>query len=76
MLKEIQDNSGISEIFQGDLLDTDARQNLVKSFAQHFQGIDILINNAFAVYDYKHYSELSESAWYDKFALNVKAPFF
>jgi len=74
--KEIQSNSGSAEIFQGDLLDKDARQNLIKSFIQCYEGIDVLINNAGAVYDYKHYSELSESAWDNTFALNVKAPFF
>ena len=49
---------------------------LVNNFVKVFGGIDVLINNAGAVYEYKHFSELSEKSWDATFALNVKAPFY
>lgn len=77
LLKEIQEKlRGEAEIFQADFLDSQERKNLVKSFIKRFGGIDVLINNAGATYDYKNFSELSEKSWDNTFAVNVKAPFY
>lgn len=76
LLKEIRENSGKAELFQGNLLDQSVRKNLVKSFVKIFGRIDVLINNAGAIYDYKHFSELDEKSWDCTFGLNVKAPFY
>ena len=76
LLEDILGNSGKAEIFQGDLLEIETRQNLVKSFIRVFGGIDVLVNNAGAVYDYVRFSELDEDSWDKTFTLNVKAPFY
>lgn len=76
LLKEILRNSGKAEIFKADLLDIKAVKNLMKSFIRVFGGIDVLINNAGAIYCYTHFSKLDKDAWDKTFTLNVKAPFF
>lgn len=65
-----------AEIFQSDLADREARKNLLPAFIQKFGGIDVLINNAGAVYDHAHFSELKEDSFQKTFALNVEAPFY
>ncbi|MBU0536633.1 MAG: SDR family oxidoreductase, partial [Nanoarchaeota archaeon] len=67
---------GKAEIIKGDLLDHDARTGLVGSFAKIFGGIDILINNAGAVFDYELFTDLEEISWDKTFELNAKAPFY
>ena len=74
--KRISGNGVRAELFQGNLLDANVRSELVDSFVSSFGGIDILINNAGAVYDYKDFSQLDEQAWDNTYGLNVKAPFF
>ena len=76
ILKKIRDKSGTAEIFQGDLLDQKTRNILIRKFAKQWGGIDILINNAGACYEYKHFSELNEKAWDKTVTLNTKVPFF
>ncbi len=76
LLKEIRDNSEKAELFQGNLLYQRVRKNLVKSFVKTFGGIDVLINNAGDINEYKHFSELDEKSWDHIFNLNVKAPFY
>ena len=61
--------------FQGDLLDRKVRENLVRDFMNAFGGIDILINNAGACPEYKHFSDLSEDEWDRMLELHVKVPF-
>ena len=76
LLQEICDKKGEAEIFQADFLDQESRENLIRLFVEKFGGIDVLINNAGAIYDYKHFSELDEKSWQNTFDLNVKAPFY
>ncbi len=76
LLKEIRDNSGKAELFQGNLLEQSVRENLVKSFVETSGGIEVLINNAGARFNYVHFSELDEQSWDNSFSLNVKAPFY
>jgi len=63
-------------LFEADLLHVESTKRLMHEFVTRLGGIDVLINNAGAVYDYKHFSELSEKAFTDTFALNVMAPFY
>ena len=74
--KSIRGKTATAEIFQADLLQTQARKYLVKSFLKKFDGIDVLINNAGAVYDYTNFSALNEKSWQKTFDLNAKAPFY
>ena len=76
MLNKIKNKTEQAKIFQADLLDTESRKNLIENFIKNFGGIDVLINNAGAIDDYKHFSELSEAAWQNTFDLNVKVPFY
>ena len=64
------------KLFSGNLLNKEARNNLVPSFVEAFGGIDVLINNAGAMFEYKHFSELDEESWDKSFTLNAKAPFW
>jgi len=76
LLKDIKKESGNVEIFKGDLLDLHVRQNLVKLFVEKFGSIDVLINNAGAIYGYKHFSELDEKLWDKTFEINTKVSFY
>lgn len=76
LLNEIRVSGGKAELFQGDLLDQNVRENLINSFIRSFGGIDVLINNAGAVFDHIHFSELKMESWDKTFDLNVKAPFY
>lgn len=76
LLTEIQRKSIEAGLFRGNLLDSHVRKNLISQFVQKFGKIDVLINNAGAVYDYKDFSELDEISFDNTFALNVKAPFY
>ncbi len=79
LLRLKEENGVIPEkikLFPGNLLDSEVRNNLVNSFVQYFKEIDVLINNAGAMFDYKHFSELDEESWDNSFALNTKAPFW
>lgn len=71
----IKANSGEAKILQADLLKKGAAEKLVASFVKAFHGIDVLINNAGACFDYRHFSELDEKSWDKTMALNAKAPF-
>lgn len=75
-LRLLKNIKGRVEIFQADLLNSKERKGLVKSFVKRFGGIDVLINNAGAVYDYDHFSKLKEESWEKTFDLNTKAPFY
>lgn len=76
LLHEVKSKTGEAEVFQADLLDLASRKELIPAFIKKFGGIDVLINNAGAAHDYKHFSELDEASWQRTFDLNVKAPFY
>ncbi|KKU70546.1 MAG: hypothetical protein UX94_C0004G0010 [Parcubacteria group bacterium GW2011_GWA2_47_21] len=75
VLREIKSAGGEGELFKGDLLQRNVRANLISKFINKFGGIDILINNAGAILEYKHFSRLTETNWDDMFALHAKASF-
>lgn len=61
---------------RADLLDVAAARRVVEEFVASFGGVDVLINGAGAAHDYAPFSELSEKALTDSFALNAIAPFY
>ena len=73
---KIKNQSGNAELFFGNLLNHTERKNLVGSFVKHYGRIDVLVNNAGAIYDYEHFSQLSEESWDRTFELNVKTPYY
>jgi NAD(P)-dependent dehydrogenase (short-subunit alcohol dehydrogenase family) len=61
-----------------DLADEDHLNRLVATAAEHFGGVDVLINNAAATAGEiwsKRFLELSRQEWLYQFAVNVHAPF-
>lgn len=76
LLTETKKKSPEAEMFRANLTDLKDIQKLLAAFLKNFGGIDILINNAGAVYDYAHFSELDERSWQNTFDLNAKAPFY
>lgn len=75
LLKSVRNNTD-AVLFQANLLNAELAKRLMHEFVTKFGGIDVLINNAGAVYDYIHFSKLSEKSMSDTFALNVVAPFY
>ena len=76
LLEAIRSKGGEAKTFSADLIEVGGMKGLILSFIKEFGGIDVLINNAGATYDYQHFSELDEASWTNTFALNVKAPFY
>ncbi|MHA2282082.1 MAG: SDR family NAD(P)-dependent oxidoreductase [Promethearchaeota archaeon] len=76
VLKKVRNLSGWGMAFQGDLLESSIYKNLVRTFIDACGGIDVLVNNAGAIYDYIHFSQLQEESFDRTFTLNVKAPFY
>ncbi len=68
-------NKTEAEIFKANLLNSKETIKLARSFIKKFGGIDVLINNAGAVFDQTDFRELKEKSWQNTFDLNVKAPF-
>lgn len=67
---------GSAELFCADLRHAGPAKKLIDDFVAHFGGIDVLVNNAGAVFEYAHYAELSEQSLVDTFALNTLAPLY
>lgn len=73
--RQIRDGGSKAEIFQADLLDPSAPEQLIKSVTEKLGGIDILINSA-AVMERTPLSDVSIKKWDDTLNLNLRAPFF
>ena len=75
IINDIKKTGGRAEAFQGDLLQKKVRETLVQEFVEKFNGIDVLVNNAGAIFEYKHFTEVTEEEWDKMFVLHTKAPF-
>ena len=75
LLREVKKRGAEAGLFQADLV-LDSGETLVDDFIKHFGGIDILINNAGAVFGFKDFLELDDMSWEKTFKLNAQAPFF
>ncbi len=62
-------------LIRGDFSQVDTIRSTVKKCAEHYGGVDVLINNA-AVYSKTPLAETTEDAWDALFTVNLKAPFF
>jgi pteridine reductase len=60
---------------QGDLLDTEILPQIIKQAASHWQGLDVLINNASSFFP-TEVGGSTEEEWNDLIGSNLKAPFF
>ncbi|MBA3052129.1 SDR family oxidoreductase [bacterium] len=76
LAEEIKKKGIRIELFQGDLQKPESRNTLVGNFVKKYGRIDVLVNNAGAIYDYEHFSKLAEKSWDYTFDLNVKAPYY
>jgi 3-oxoacyl-[acyl-carrier protein] reductase len=75
LVQMIKKEGNLCHEFKADLL-SESGEELVKAFIDHFEGIDVLINNAGAVFGFKDFSELDLASWEKTFQLNARAPFF
>lgn len=75
-LRAIQESGGGGKTFVGDLSTEKSAKNLMHHFIRIFGGIDVLVNNAGALYTHRHFSELDGKMLENMFALHAKAPFF
>ncbi|MBI2104115.1 MAG: SDR family oxidoreductase [Candidatus Omnitrophica bacterium] len=72
---ELTRQGGEAETFQGDLLEARSCRALMGDFLKRFGAIDVLINNAGAVFGPAGLEELRAASWDRTFALNARAPF-
>ena len=72
---EIRKNNGEAVCFQADLL-SQSSLSLFEDFVLRFGGIDVLVNNAGAVFGFKEFLDLDESSWRDTHKINSEVPFF
>ncbi|TSC84148.1 MAG: 3-oxoacyl-[acyl-carrier protein] reductase [Parcubacteria group bacterium Gr01-1014_17] len=75
VLRMIRKSGGEGKLFGGDLRIEKVAQNLMRDFVRAFGGIDVLVNNAGALYTYRHFSQLDGKMFDDMFVLHSKAPF-
>lgn len=77
-VRQIEDLNAEALAIPTDLANEDDLNNLVSATADHFGGVDVLINNAAmtagAAWS-KRFLELSREEWLYQFAVNVHAPF-
>jgi len=74
-LEEIEALGAKAFAIQGDFADVAQIKNVVKKCHEHFEQIDVLINNA-ALYFKTPVGETSESDWDNLIDINLKAPYF
>ena len=60
---------------QADLSRSDQAASIVERAAQHFGGLDVLLNSA-AIFEPADLAHTTEAAWDRHFAINLKLPFF
>jgi pteridine reductase len=72
---EIIAHGGEAAIFQADLSNVSATQDLVTAVVRQFGAMDILVNSA-AVMLRTPLGEVTPEEWDSMFALNLRAPFF
>jgi 3-oxoacyl-[acyl-carrier protein] reductase len=75
LAEEIRKDAAQVRVFQANLLEAAGRNSLVPAFVEAFGGIDVLVNNAGAISEYTHFSDLPLDEWDRAFELHVKAPF-
>ncbi len=74
--QKINNSGGVAFTIQGDLLDENDRDEMVPVFIDRAGGIDVLVNNAGAVFGNSHFLEMDSSSWKKTIDLDLTAPFF
>ena len=64
------------ECFMGDLRNVDTCKKVVNYFVERFKGVDVLINNAGAIYGYTDFYRMCGNEFDETMALNARAPLF
>lgn len=75
LAEDIEKRNAQASFFHADLV-AQSGETLVDDFVDCFGGIDVLINNAGAVFGFKSFLELDDKSWEKTFKLNAQAPFF
>jgi 3-oxoacyl-[acyl-carrier protein] reductase len=76
LLAKLKNNKGKAFLVHGDLLKKHFQSILVDNFINKAGGLDVLVNNAGAVFDYKNPLELPDVSLDRTFSLNFKAPYY
>ena len=71
----IEQQGGHAKVLTADLESVNERDGLIQRFHTEFGGIDVLVNNAGGISEYKHFVDLDVESWEQAFSLNVTAPF-
>ena len=74
-LRQIQANGGSGALFQADLLDLHAIQNMYRGLERQLGGLDILVNSA-STFHTSTAGETSGELWDEQLNSNARAPFF
>lgn len=75
LCREVTRRGGEAVACHGDLLDPQACVRVMETFVKRFRGIDVLVNNAGAVFGPRQFATLAEASWDRTMALNARAPF-
>jgi 3-oxoacyl-[acyl-carrier protein] reductase len=67
------DAGGRAEALTLDVTDEEAGEQMVAGAAEHFGGVDVLVNNAGAA-QWRHIDDVPDEDWYAQYELNVMAP--
>jgi pteridine reductase len=71
----IEAAGGEAVLVSGDLAEPGAPERVVVAAAEHFGGLDVLVNSA-GVMERTPVGSVTEAAWDAMFAVNLRAPFF
>ncbi|MBI4348177.1 MAG: SDR family oxidoreductase [Elusimicrobia bacterium] len=72
---ELRRAGGKAEVFRADFRDLRRAQALVERVTSKLGRLDLLVNNAASMADYRDFLELSPAAWEEAFRVNVTAVF-
>jgi NAD(P)-dependent dehydrogenase (short-subunit alcohol dehydrogenase family) len=74
-LRLIQDNGGSGSLFQADLSEVAAIEDMFRKLDQQFGGLDILVNSA-STFHTSTAEDTSAELWDEQLNSNARAPFF
>src|SRR5436190_12992433 len=74
-LRQIQSAGGSGALFQADLLDLAAIEEMFRKLDQQFGGLDILVNSA-STFHTSTAADTSPDLWDEQLNSNARAPFF
>ncbi len=72
--KYIEDLGGTAQLFQADLRQASACQDLIRQVSLAVEHLDLLVNNA-SLFSPVAFEQLDLTVWQEMFSLNLQAPF-